>query len=604
MNTLLALYTIAAQVPLRAYSDAFIQRYERTAAAVDYTVTVKPRDRSAYFVELTIENAPNPARLVIPNWAPGAYRLMDSGKYIADVRAFAAGGDSLPVARDSDISWLVDTRGAEGGRIVVRYRTGLPDLQRWAAADDRWFLRRSSGLIDGPRTFMYLDGATLAPSHLTFRLPSGWGVATGLVPTTDGATYWAPSYDVLIDSPMLVGHFTTFRFTAGGVPHRAVVDLDGGAPRFDRGAFVSVLRRISEAAIAVFHDAPYKDYTFIFAGGGGGLEHLNSTTIGFDQELVRRDPTAFEEVTAHELFHAWNVKRIRPVELGPFDYTAPVRTRNLWLAEGVTDYYMDVILARSGLDSEREFARKLAGSIASHHANPARLTVSPERASWTVWDSPEVNDGAYISYYLQGELLGFLLDLAIRDSTVNARSLDDVMRYLFDHYAGERGFTSDDLVKSVRAATDHDFSDFWRRYVRGATEIPWNDFLRAAGWEVEFRTEPAVDARIGTLSPAVQDGRVRAIALPGSAAAAADLRTGDELVRVNGRPIEDARHVAAALRGARPGTPITVEVLRDGVPLAIRFRAGRYGRTVAALRDLPERTDAMRRIRSGILTGR
>ena len=602
MTTLLTLCTLAVQVPLRTYSDAFIQRYERTAAAVDYTVTVKQGDRSAYFVELVIENAPNPARLVIPNWAPGAYRLMDSGKYVAEVRAFAAGGDTLPVTHDSGLSWLVDTRGA--GRIAVRYRTGLGNPPRWAAADDRWFLRRTSGLIDGPRTFLYLEGATLAPSHVSFRLPAGWEVATGLVPTTDAATYWAPSYDVLIDSPILVGRFSTYRFSAGGVPHRAVVDLGGAAPRFEGRAFVNVLRRISEAAIAVFRDAPYKDYTFIFAGGGGGLEHLNSATIGFDQGLVVRDPTAFEEVTAHELFHAWNVKRIRPVELGPFDYTAPVRTRNLWLAEGVTDYYTDVLLARSGLDSEREFARKLAGSIASHRANPARLTVSPERASWTVWDSPDVNDGAYISYYLQGELLGFLLDLAIRDSTANARSLDDVMRYLFDHYAGGRGYTSDELIKSVRAATDHDFSEFWRRYVSGATEIPWNDFLQAAGWEVEFRTERAVDARVGTLSPAVQDGRVRAIAFPGSAAAAAGLRTGDELVRVNARPIADTRHVAAVLRGAHPGTAITVEVLRDGVPLSIRFRAGTYERTVAALRDLPDRTDTMRRIRSGILTGR
>ncbi|HEU5261202.1 MAG TPA: PDZ domain-containing protein [Gemmatimonadales bacterium] len=598
----IAVPSLPAQTPLRTYSDGFVQRYARTAPKVDYTVTVRERDRTAYFLELAIANPPNPARLVIPNWAPGAYRPMDSGKNIAGVAAFTDGGDSLPVTRESDIAWLVETRGA--AQIVVRYAAGLRDPRRWARPNNRWFLRRTSGLIDGPRTFMYLDGSTLAPSHVRLRLPAGWGIATGLVATTDPGTYWAPSYDVLIDSPILVGTFVSYRFAVGGVPHRAVVDLGGAAPGYNERAFVNVLRRIAETAIGVFGNAPYKDYTFIFAGAGGGLEHLNSTTIGFSPTRVGRDPAALEEVTAHELFHAWNVKRIRPLELGPFDYTRPVRSPNLWMSEGVTDYYTLLILVRSGLDSPRDFARKIAASIASHHTNPARLTVSPERASWTVWDGPEVNDGAHISYYLQGELLGFLLDLAIRDSTDNARSLDDVMRYLFDHYAGERGFTNDDLVQSVRAVTGRNFSDFWHRYVSGTNEIPWNEYLKAAGWQVEFHEERGLDARVGTIPPAVQDGPPRAIAFAGSAAEAAGLKTGDELLRVNGRDVVESGDVTAALRGARVGDPITVVVRRDGGPLTIRFRAGTRLRTTAALRDLPELSDKMRRVRAGTLTGR
>jgi len=597
----LVLSLLVSQQPLQTYADAFIQQSRRTDPQLSYTITVRSADRSAYFVELRITNPPNPARLVIPNWAPGAYRLMDSDQNIGAFTASTTTGDSLPVTHDSEISWVLDTRGAAS--IVVRYSAGLRDPVPWRRPNNRWFLRATSGMIDGPRTYMYLDGWKLAPAQVTFRLPAGWRIATGLVPTTDSTTYWAPSYDVLIDSPVLVGHFLDYRFSAGGRPHRAVVDLGGVRPRAAR-EFVDMLRRVSETTIGIFGSAPYKDYTYIFvAGRGGGLEHLNSTTIGVTEEVLARRPSGAKGVSAHEFFHTWNVKRIRPVELGPFDYERPVRTLNLWWSEGVTDYYDGVILARSGLNSAADFTRQMGDAIANHRGNAARLVVSPERSSWTTWDSPEVNNSYAISYYLQGQLLGFLLDLAIRDSTDNAKSLDDVMRFLFDHYAGERGFTSDELRAAIRTATGPHFEEFWRRYVSGTTDIPWDDFLKAAGWRVSFTTQTATDARIGSIAPAVQGGRWRAVAIPGSAAATAGLVTGDELVRINGRDIVDGSDVSAVVRSVAAGRPVTIQVARGGLPVTIRFTAGTYQQMRAVLTDLPEQTDRMRRIRAGIVTG-
>src|SRR3989441_1721232 len=529
---------------------------QNPAPELYYSVTV-PTDRSAYLVEMQINSPPNPSRVVIPNWAPGAYRLMDSWQNIRDVVAVSAAGDPLPVHQDSPISWVIDPKGAS--RITIRYAAGLREVDEWRRPNNRWYLRSSSGVVDGPRTFMYLDGWKQSPARVTFQLPAGWRIATGLVPTTiDSTTFAAPTYDVLIDSPMLLGRFLPYRFTAAGPPHRAGVDLGGGRAHAP-AVFVDMLRRISTTAIGVLGAAPYKDYTYIFVGGrGGGLEHLNSTTIGVTTETLARDPRGARTVSAHEFFHAWNVKRIRPVELGPFDYEHEVRTVNLWWSEGVTDYYADVIQARAGLDSPSDFAQGIATSIANHRGNPARLRVSPERSSWTVWDSPAVNDDYTISYYLQGEVLGFLLDLAIRDSTDNAKSLDDVMRYLFAHFAGERGFTRDDLIASVRAATGHNFEEFWQRYVSGVDEIPWNDYVRAAGWEVVFSEEPAIDARISSIPPAVQGGRWRAVAAPGSAAAAAGLRTGDELVGINGRAIIDGNDVTAIVRGIARNATVAV----------------------------------------------
>lgn len=563
-----------------------------------YSVTV-PTDRSAFLVELQITNPPSPSRIVIPYWAPGAYRPLNSGANIRNISAVTAAGDPLPVRQDSPISWVIDPKGA--GRINIRYTTGLQDSVQWRRPNNRWFLRATSGVVDGPRTFVYLDGWKGAPVRVTYTLPLGWRVATGLVPTSiDSMTYAAPDYDVLIDSPALLGNFLDYRFTAAATAHRAVVDI-GGLRAAAPAVFVDMLRRISQTAVGIFDSVPYKDYTYVFVGGrGGGLEHLNSTTIGVSTETLARNPRRAETVSAHEFFHIWNVKRIRPVELGPFDYEHEVRTVNLWWSEGVTDYYADVILARAGLDTPADFAEGLASSIANHHANRARLHVSPERASWTAWDPPAVNDDYVISYYLQGEVLGFLLDLAIRDSTDNAKSLDDVMRYLFAQYAGPRGFTRDELVAAVGAATGRDFAEFWRLYVSGTDEIPWNDYLRAAGWEAVFSEAPAVDARISSIPAALQGGRVRAVVTPGSAAGRAGLRTGDELVRLNGRAIIDGNDVTAITRGIARNGAVVVDVVRDNQPVTIRFRAGSYNRLRARLRDLPAQTARMRRIRAGL----
>ena len=565
-----------------------------------YSVTV-PNDRAGYLVEVQIDKPPNPSRLVIPNWAPGAYRLMDSWQNIRDFGAVTAAGDPLPVHQDTPISWVIDTRGS--ARIAVRYTAGLTDSLAWRRPNNRWFLRGSSGLIDGPRTFVYLDGWKRAATRVTFQLPQGWRIATGLAPTNkDSTIFAAPNYDILIDSPVLLGKFLKYSFTAAGTPHRAVVDL-GGGHAYAPTTFVDMLRRISTTAVGIFGAAPYHDYTYIFVGGrGGGLEHLNSTTIGVTTETLARNPRGARSVSAHEFFHTWNVKRIRPIELGPFDYEHEVRTVNLWWSEGVTDYYADLILARSGLETLTDFAQGLSTSIGNHHGNPGRLLVSPERSSWTAWDSPVVNSSYVISYYLQGEVLGFLLDLAIRDSTDNAKSLDDVMRYLLAHYAADRGFTRDELVSAVREATGHNFEEFWRLYVTGSAEIPWDDYVRAAGWHVDFTTAPAVDARIGSIPPAVQGGRWRAVAEPGSAAAAAGLQTGDELVRINGRTVLDNTDVRSAVRAVGPHGAVVVDVVRDSQPVTIRFHACTYQKVHAQLRDVPAPTSKMRRIRAGLVS--
>ena len=423
--------------------------------------------------------------------------------------------------------------------------------------------------------------------------------------------YRAADYHELADAMTFVGRYSLDSLQADGKWIRIAV---WPAADYTPAVAANIRKGVSKMAPVqnkIMGGAPYDAYTIFFnvihepVGFGGGLEH-SASQYDIMPAGAFADPAGtlgdfMYPLISHEFFHLWNVKRIRPAEMWPYDYHAEQYTPLLWWSEGVTDYYADLILARAGLETPADFAQGIATSIGNHRDNPARLRVSPERSSWTVWDSPAVNDSYVISYYLQGELLGFLLDLAIRDSSDNTRSLDDVMRHLASHYSGAHGFTKDDLVESVTRTTGHDFAEFWRRYVSGVDEIPWNDYLRAAGWEVAFSEEQAVDARIGSIPPAVQGGRWRAVATPGSAAAAAGLRTGDELVRINGRQIIDGTDVTAVVRAARRNMAVAVDVVRDGQPLTIRFHAGSYQRVRARLHDLPAPTEKMRRIRARLL---
>lgn len=626
--TLLLAPTLAAQSPLRGYSDAIEARYASDQPEIRYAVTVDPADRTGYAVEMRIGDAPDTLRLAIPIWAPGAYRVAMFARNVRDltVRVGAGGGGAdgageereVPVARVDSSTWrAVVGRGAEA---VVRYRIAYPTPEAPALPNNRAFLRETGALLDGPATYLYLAGRKLVPAHVTFRVPDEWRIATGLVPTADPRTFFAPSYDVLIDSPVLAGELHRWRFEVDGVPHTIAWWLRPDAPAFDTAAFAATTERAVREAIRVFGRPPYREYTFLFVDGpGGGLEHLNSTTIGISSAALARDPRAAAGVTAHEFFHLWNVKRVRPVELGPFDYQRPVRTTGLWWSEGVTDFFADAILRRAGVASEEEARDALAANIESWLNNPARTRISPERSSYTAWDTPAGNQGYGISYYLQGALLGELLEITIRDSTRLRRGMDDVMREMLDRYAGERGFTAAGLERTVSRVCGCDLSRFFARHVRGAAELELDRWLASLGWRLVATRAPAADSaghplpdlRVGVLGFAgygsaggVPGRRPRlSVSDPTSAWGRAGLLTGDELVSVNDRPVADGAALRAALAGVKVGDRVRVAYLRDGATRTAEVLVGGYERTRVRIEDLPAVSRRQRQARSVWLKG-
>jgi predicted metalloprotease with PDZ domain len=606
-----------AQTALRTYSDAFEARFNRAQPVMQYTVrALPPSDSLGYEVELRVSNVHDTLRVASPVWAPGAYRVANFYRYIANVRISDSSG-VVPVVREDSSTWRAVVHG---GSAVVRYAVRYPTAKGAAGLGNLSFYRPDGALLSGALTYLYVVGETLAPAHVTFDIPPAWTLATGLEPTSDPRAFFAPSYDVLIDCPVMIGaHLHVWPFEVGGVPHRVVYYTPLAVLPIDTVAWVAMHRRIVEQAQRLMGRLPYREYTFLYEDGpGGGLEHLNSATMTSTSQLLAKDPTARAHITAHEFFHAWNVKRIRPIELGPFQYDRPVRTLGLWWAEGVTDFFAEELVRRAALADEAVATRTLAVTIQEYLNNPGHDRLSPERASWTTWDPNTVNHGYSVSYYTTGALLGTMLDLALRHTTDGARGVDDVERYLFDRYAGPVGYTEADLRGAVNSVCGCDLGSFFDRYVHGHETFDFATYLGFAGWKVvvtpsttDSTGRPLADIRAaiasvnGIGSPGGYVGAPIRLALhiPDGSFAKAGLVDGDTLLAVNGKPIIDQADFSARFANAKVGDRYRVEYVRQGIPHTTTVTILPYEMIHVQIVDLPQITPQQRLVRARWLHG-
>jgi predicted metalloprotease with PDZ domain len=476
-----------AQTPLRNAADAVEIRYARTQPVLSYTLRVASASLSAFDVELWVRNAPDTFRVAMvahPEYDDRYWR------YIEALSVEAPGGPAT-IAREDSALWRVVARG---GRAVVHYRLRLPPSQSPRAAW-RPFLAPTGGLVGGPHSFLYVLGATLAPAHVTLELPLGWDVATGLEPTADPRTFFAPSVAVLVDCPILVGRLRSWRFSVDGVPHRVVYwPLPDAAP-FDTGALVNDIERLVRQAVALFGRAPYREYTFLLQDGAqGALEHHNSVTLGAPSATLASDSTFLLPQIAHEYFHTWNLMRIRPVEYGDVDYRPPPPTRGLWWSEGLTMFYADLLLRRASLPGGAATrVTHLEQAIARYLASPGNARFAPESVSLIAnGPRPDALGDYSASVHLQGELLGTMLDLMVRDATAGRRSMDDVMRAMLERFSGERGFTERDIEQTVGDVCRCDPHAFFVTMVRGAHPIAFDRYLGLIGMQLLVSWAPSV----------------------------------------------------------------------------------------------------------------
>jgi len=438
-------------------------------------------------------------------------------------------------------------------------------------------------------------------------------------------TFRAENFDVLYDSPFEVSNFKTLIFNVKGIPHRIVIDGEGN---YDPERMRRDVQKIVETSVEVMGgEIPYRDYTFILhlrANAGGGLEHLNSTALGYPRfgfairsgdRATSASPTAtgsperdyrgFLSLVSHEFFHLWNVKRIRPDALGPFDYTQENYTKLLWVAEGITDYYSDLLLRRGGLITENEFLTATARSIQMLQDTPGRMEQTVEESSFDTWIKfyrPDENTiNSQVSYYDKGAILGLLLDLEIRKRSNNAKSLDDVLRYLYaEFFKKNRNYGPEDFQKASELMAGSSLDDFFKRFVRGTDELDYNAALEAAGLRLE--TNPAGVERVYFGADVRQDSERLMITrvYAGSPAYEQGLNTGDQIVALdNMRVTKDFFDRRMAEK--KPGDLINLTIFRFDDLSTLLIKLG--GRREGTYRIIPltTQTEAQKRVLRGWL---
>jgi predicted metalloprotease with PDZ domain len=567
------------------------------AGTISYRVSLDHPEKHILHVGMEIPNASKETAVALPAWN-ALYQVRDFACRVQEVRArwgTAESASANPIQSDKN-TWRMFVV-APGGTLNVSYSIVWDDPGPFNSQLDA-----HHAFINLAEILMYVPDRRNEDSAVNFEnIPAGWHIRAELPAGRRGDSFIAPSYDALVDAPVEAGKVREFSFDEGGAHFRVVVDSkESGGDRLEE-----YLRSITRYEMKLMGGAPFKEYTFIFhigpysEVGGGGMEHSNSTAIAAISDEFAAS------IAAHEFFHAWNVKRIRPQSLEPVDYTREQYTRALWFAEGVTSTYSAYTMERSGLWSRDQFYGDLASQIRALESRPARKWQSVEESSLDAWlekyDAYNVPDRS-ISYYNKGQILGVMLDLAVRDATDNHKSLDDVFRHMNDVYAKQGKFYND--TEGVRVAIEEvsgrSFADFFARYVSGTADIPYSTFLAAAGLELNVRTVESAD--LGFVS-----GRASATGLTvssveaGSTAEAAGLQEDDLITQVNDRALPKGR--GAWRLGLSPGEPAKLYIERDGQQMYISYRVGKREDEVYTIAEIAHPTDKQRRIRNGLLRG-
>jgi len=574
-----------------------------SATEIAYTLSMESPQDHYFQVEMRVTDAPSgPQQLVLPVWTPGSYLVREYARNVTAASAVDDAGTPLPLRKLNKNTWQITP---QGNTYTVRFKVYAHELGVQSS-----HLTAEHAYAVGASLFPYLDGHKDLPLTLSVRLSAPFAkLATGLPPVEGKVnTFRAANYDILIDSPLFAGNFAESTFTVDGIPHRLVVD---GPGRVDLKRLTADTRKIVETQAKLFGGLPYQSYTFLMGlspgGSGGGLEHLNSTFL-----LVPSDRFGPESeyrkvlgLISHEFFHLWNVKRIRPQGLGPFDYTREVYTNNLWVAEGVTSYYDDLFLRRAGLISPDAYLKLLADQVKSYRDKPGRFVQPLAEASFDAWIKyyrrDENSPNATISYYDKGALVGLMLDLEIRGRTGNRRSLDDAMRTLYQRFGqpGQPGYTDADIQKACEAAAGEPLTNFFADYVYGKRELDLEGALRRAGLrlktelskgeEEEAKPRPwlGIDVRSGSaLIAGVVDG---------GPADRSGINAGDELVAI-GEFKADASNYKKRLAPYAPGEEVKVAVFRDQALKILSVKLGREPDDKYQILPLESATPAQRAV--------
>ncbi len=613
---LMAMIPVSARVAPGAENDA------PAPLALEYRLRLARPTSHLVEVEISAAGVREPALdFVMPAWSPGRYAIYNFAKNVQEFEAWDGKGQKLAWTKLDKQTWHVESRLA-GGTARVRYRVFANDLSGTFSQFDS-----SHANLNGASIYMYIAGHQQDPLTLTVEPPVGsdapWKVLSGFSLSTDHGTFRAADYDLLADTPMEISPECSLdEFRESGKTFRVVVH-SYAEEETNRAPLLDGLKKIVRSEMSMMPAPDLDHYTFIFHFApdialGDGMEHLNSTQIVVRGSLGSEGLAEALELAAHEFFHLWNVKRLRPAGLGPFDYGKETYTPSLWFAEGVTSYYAYLHLLRSGVWDRAVFLKHLAEEIGQFEEEPGREMMSAESSSFHAWfydRSPQMQETNFsnstISYYNKGLLLGLLLDLEIRSRTNGQKSLDDVLVGLYRNFYGAapaspnapgRGYEEKDILEVVSAVSGGDFTSFFERYVRGTDPLPYGQTLASAGLALRVAVPPDSPPSLGVLTRRVDRG-VKIVAVrPGRAADRAGLARGDLLIAVDELTLatEDLRE---RLKIYPPGAEVPFSVERHGRRDRITVKLDPPEATQYTIEALPGASTGQVRMRDGWLGG-
>jgi predicted metalloprotease with PDZ domain len=552
----------------------------------------------SHLFEVTIEVELPPGEVLktidfqMPKWSPGRYAIFDFAKNVQEFKAYnmncASRKDapsalnrqvsSFPVERPDEQTWRVQTKGAQ--TLTVSYKVFANDLSgTFSQLDSR------HANFNGGSLFMYLVNHKPDPVKLEIQAPTGWRITNGRMQTADQRAWQFPNYDVMIDTPTEIApDWTDDQFSVDGKRYHVVVHSfgdEGGK----RAGLVRDIEKIVRAETAMWGPPEFDSYTFLihFAAddkSGDGMEHLTSTQI-IEPGALAEDGVygSTLDTVAHEFFHVWNVKRLRPLELGPWDFTRPLNTRGLWVAEGLTNYYGHLMRRRAGLWDDTAFLRRESQTISGIETAPGTPLMSAEQSSLS---APFIDGAPHeqqtnlpntsISYYPKGELIGLVLDLMIRGRTNGKASLDDVMRRMYEefylkspnasYYLRGRGYLTEDFERVASEVAGYDLGDFFHRYVRDVETLPYNQAFDYVGLTLvrEQARQPFSAGLVVDWEP--RDAPIINAVRPNSPAEDAGLQTGDEIIAIGKKNVA-RENLLVYLGRYKQGDRVPITVKRD-----------------------------------------
>ncbi len=540
----------------------------------------------------------------MPVWTPGYYQRLDFAKNVEGFKAFDATGKELKWEKAADNTWRVSSKN----NMQIKLSYDIKTLKPFVANP---YLDETRGYIVPAGVFFHIDKMINHPVQVQVVPAGGWNrVATGLDSVAGKSfTYSAPDFDILYDSPILIGNLEELpSFKVNGITHRFIGYKLGN---FDRIEFMADLKKIVETSVKTIGNIPYKSYTFIAIGPGpGGIEHLNNTTFGFNGSGLNKRESYIRMLhfLAHEYFHLYNVKRIRPIELGPFDYSNGNRTKMLWVSEGLSVYYEYMMVKRAGISTDEETLNAFRNNILAYESKPGRLYQTLEQASYETWsDGPFGKTGEdvnkTISYYDKGPVVGMLFDFKIREATQNKKSLDDVMRFLYKEYyqKKKRGFTEEELRQAFEFVAGTSLAEEFE-YVTTTKYLDYQKYFSYAGLTINTELKELPGPYIGFTTREREDSLFIASVDFESPAWKAGIRSKQAILDVNETKVS-APLLNETIAKAKQGDKIIITVLGNDNPRKTEIIFGKKSERSFQMTSVENPSPLQKQIRESWLKG-